>query len=79
MNNFIKLTLRSKKGYHPSDPEANATTFVNADRIDYYYDDNANDGYESVICINGKEFRCRQNAAEIAERILLVEIADNLA
>lgn len=76
--NIIKLTLRIKTGYHHSDPNANAITFVNIDKIDYYYEE-SNDGYKSIICINGKEFKCTASAAEITERIDLVEIAGNLA
>lgn len=76
--NIIKLDLRVKTGYHHSDPNANAITFVNIDRIDFYYDE-SHDGYKSVISINSKEFRCMASAAEITERIDLVEIAGNLA
>lgn len=76
--NIIKLNLRIKSGYHYSDPNANSITFVNIDRIDYYYEESS-DGYKSMICINGNEFRCTASAAEITERIDLAEIADNLA
>ena len=76
--NIIKLNLRIKTGYHHSDPNANSITFVNIDRIDYYYEE-SHDGYKSMICINGKEFRCTASVDEIAERIMLAEIADNLA
>lgn len=72
---FIKLNLRIKTGY----PQANAETIVNIDRIDYYYDDPHGDGYMSTVCINGHEFRCTESVDEIKERIMLAEIADNLA
>jgi hypothetical protein len=78
MNNFIKLELRARTGYHHSDPNANAEVLVNSDRIDYYYDD-AYDGYKSIISINGREFKCTKSADEIKEKIMLAEIADNLA
>ena len=68
---FIKLTLRAKVGYHHSDPNANTEVRVSVSKIDYYYDTNDHEGYESIISINGHEFKCRQNAAEIAEKIEL--------
>ena len=77
---FIKLTLRIIKtgGFHNSDPSSNSKTFVNVDKIDYYYKDSF-DRYKSVICINAKEFRCMESVDEIADRIMLAEITDNLA
>ena len=74
---FIKLTLRSKMGYHPSDTNANTETFVNPSRIDYYYDD-TRDGYKATICINSREFRCTESDAEISEKIELAKIADSV-
>ena len=79
MNNFIKLTLRARIGnYQYGDPNANATTFVNVCKIDYYYDDDDKDGCASMICINGREFRCKESAAEISEKIELAKIADSV-
>lgn len=79
MNNFIKLTLRARIGaYHHSDPNANAETCLNIDRIDYYFED-LSDEYKSVVCINTKEFRCVETVEEIKEKLILAEIADNLA
>lgn len=75
---FIKLTLRCKMGYHPSDTNANTETFVNPSRIDYYYDDDTRDGYKSTICINSREFSCTESAAEINEKIELAKIADSV-
>ena len=75
---FIKLTLRARTGYHHSDPNANAEVLVNSDRIDYYYDDDSNDGYKSVISVNGHEFRCTDNVRAIIEKIELAEIADSV-
>ena len=79
MNEFIKLTCRVKCGYHPSDPNANSSDMrVNVCRIDYYYDDDDKDGYISLICINGREFRCKESVAEINEKIELAKIADSV-
>ena len=77
MNGFIKLTCRVKTGYHHADPNANGVLHVNPDRIDYYYDDDTNDGYKSVISINGHEFRCTDNVRVIIEKIEEAEIADS--
>lgn len=75
---FISLELRIKTGYHPSDTKANASTMININRIDYYYDDVRGDGYMSSISVNGTEFRCTSSAAEISEKIELAKIADSV-
>ena len=76
---FIKLNLRIKSGYHPADTQANSETVVNINNLDYFYDDANGNGYMSTVCINGHEFRCTESADEIKEKIMLAEIADNLA
>ena len=76
---YVKLNLRIKSGYHPADAQANSETIINIDRIDYYYDDPQGDGYMSTVCINGHTFRCTESVDEIKEKIMLAEIADNLA
>lgn len=75
---FITLELRVKTGYHSADTKANASTMININRIDYYYDDIHGDGYMSTVCINGHEFRCTESADEIKEKIMLAEIADSI-
>lgn len=74
---MIKLNLRAKTGYHSSDPNANAITFININKIDYYFDESY-DGYKSVICINGREFKCVESLEEITEKIELAKIADSV-
>lgn len=51
---------------------------VNVCRIDYYYEDDDKDGYASMICINGREFRCKESVSEINEKIELAKIADSV-
>lgn len=79
MNNFIKLTCHVRCGYHPSDPNANSANMqVNIEKLDYYYDEDDKDGYASMICINGHEFRCKESVTEITEKIELEKIADSV-
>lgn len=75
---LIKLNLRSWSGYHPSDPDAYTETFVNVDRIAYYYPDPNGDLCKTSIAINEKEFKCKETVDEITEKITLAEIADSV-
>lgn len=72
---FIILTLRAKNGYHPSDASANTEVHVNINKIDYYYTMDDNGAYASIISIAGTEFKCKENIAEISEKIEAAEIA----
>lgn len=75
-NMFIKLTIRALEGYHPSDPEAFRLASININSIDYFFDI---DEGSSIVCINGREFKCKTPAEVISRSIdLALYIDENL-
>lgn len=66
---FIKLTI--------IDP--NTELYANVGKIDYYHSIDDDFDCNSIISVNGHEFKCKETVDEIKEKIMLAEIADNLA
>lgn len=69
MNLFIRVKI--------VDP--NTDLYVNVDKIDYYHSIDNEFDCSTIMSVNGHEFKCKSSVDEIKERIMLAEIADNLA